>query len=66
MLAVTHIHQVTQADEMEWPVGKLIVEANKQEVHSLLIRLSHTSTRLVGRVRQHKTRPRCQAGEARR
>ncbi len=35
MLAVTHIHQGTQADEMEWPVGELIVKANEQEVHSL-------------------------------
>ena len=35
VLAVTHIHQGTQADEMEWPVGELIVKANDQEVHSL-------------------------------
>ena len=35
MLAVTHIHQGTQADEMEWPVGELIVKANEDEVHSL-------------------------------
>ncbi len=35
MLAVTHIHQGTQADEMEWPIGELIVKANEQEVHSL-------------------------------
>ncbi len=35
MLAVTHINQGTQADEMEWPVGELIAKANEQEVHSL-------------------------------
>jgi S1-C subfamily serine protease len=35
ILVVTHIHQGTQADEMEWPVGELIVKANKQEIHSL-------------------------------
>lgn len=35
MLAVTHIHQGTQADEMEWSVGELIVKANEDEVHSL-------------------------------
>jgi len=35
VLTVTHIHQGTQADEMEWPVGELIVRANQQEVHSL-------------------------------
>ncbi len=34
-LAVTHIHQGTQADEMEWPVGELIVKANGQAVHTL-------------------------------
>ena len=35
MLAVTLVHQGTQADEMEWPVGELIVKANEDEVHSL-------------------------------
>jgi len=35
VLVVTHIHQGTQADEMEWPVGELIVKANEQEVHSI-------------------------------
>ncbi|MDH3343428.1 MAG: PDZ domain-containing protein, partial [Gammaproteobacteria bacterium] len=35
MLAVTHIHQGTQADEIEWPVGELIVKANEEEVHTL-------------------------------
>ena len=35
MLAVTHVHQGTQADEMEWPVGELIVKANEDDVHSL-------------------------------
>ena len=35
MLAVTHIHQGTQADEMEWPVGEMIVTANEEEIHTL-------------------------------
>lgn len=35
MLAVTHIHQGTQADEIEWPIGELIVKANEEEVHTL-------------------------------
>ena len=35
VLAVTHIHQGTQADEMEWPVGELIIKANEHDVHSL-------------------------------
>ncbi|MCK4706541.1 MAG: trypsin-like peptidase domain-containing protein [Gammaproteobacteria bacterium] len=35
MLAVTHVHQGTQADEIEWPVGELIVKANEEEVHTL-------------------------------
>ena len=35
MLVVTHIHQGTQADEIEWPVGELIVKANGDEVHTL-------------------------------
>jgi len=30
-----HIHQGTQADEMESPEGELAVKAGKQEVHSL-------------------------------
>ena len=34
-LAVTHIHQGSQADRMEWPVGELVVKANEMEVHSL-------------------------------
>jgi len=34
VLVVTHIHQGSQADEMEWSVGALIVKANEQEVHS--------------------------------
>ena len=34
-LAVTHVYQGTQADEMEWPVGELIVKADEQEIHSL-------------------------------
>jgi serine protease Do len=35
MLVVTHIHQGTQADEIEWPIGELIITANQQEVHTL-------------------------------
>ena len=35
MLVVTHVHQGTQADEIEWPVGELIVKANEEEVHTL-------------------------------
>ena len=35
MLVVTHIHQGTQADEIEWPVGEMIVTANDKEVHTL-------------------------------
>lgn len=35
MLVVTHIYQGTQADEMEWPVGELIVSANEDSVHTL-------------------------------
>ncbi len=35
LLTVTHVHQGTQADEIEWPVGELIVKANGQEVHTL-------------------------------
>ncbi|SIO23819.1 S1C family serine protease [Algoriphagus halophilus] len=35
MLVVTHIYQGTQADEMEWPLGEMIIKANDQEVHTL-------------------------------
>ena len=35
MLVVTHIHQGTQADEIEWPIGEMIVKANDVEVHTL-------------------------------
>ena len=35
ILTVTHVYQSTQADEMEWPVGELIVKANDQDVHTL-------------------------------
>ena len=35
MLVVTYIHQETQADEMSWPIGGLIIKANEQEVHTL-------------------------------
>ncbi|MBN3521636.1 trypsin-like peptidase domain-containing protein [Algoriphagus lutimaris] len=34
-LVVTHIYQGTQADEMEWPLGEMIIKANDQEVHTL-------------------------------
>lgn len=34
-LVVTHIHQGSQADEMEWPVGELIVSANDKAIHTL-------------------------------
>jgi hypothetical protein len=35
VLAVTHVHQGTQADDMEWPPGEVIVKANEAEVHTL-------------------------------
>jgi len=35
VLVVTHIHQSTQADDMEWPPGELIIKANEKEVHTL-------------------------------
>jgi serine protease Do len=35
ILVVTHIHQGTQADEMEWPVGEMIITANEEEIHTL-------------------------------
>lgn len=35
VLVVTHIHQGTQADQMEWPLGELILKVNEQEVHTL-------------------------------
>ena len=35
VLVVTHIHQGTQADEMEWPVGEMIVTVNEEEVYTL-------------------------------
>ncbi|TDK46144.1 trypsin-like peptidase domain-containing protein [Algoriphagus formosus] len=35
VLVVTHIHQGTQADQMEWPLGELILKVNEREVHSL-------------------------------
>jgi len=34
-LVVTHIHQGTQADDMEWSVGELIVTANEEEIYTL-------------------------------
>ena len=34
-LTVTHIHQGSQADQMEWPLGELIISANDEEIHSL-------------------------------
>ena len=35
VLVVTHIHQGTQADEMEWSVGEMILTANDGAVHTL-------------------------------
>jgi len=35
VLVVTHIHQGTQADEMEWSVGEIIVTANEEGIHTL-------------------------------
>jgi len=35
ILVVTHIHQGTQADEMEWPVGEMIVTADEEEIYTL-------------------------------
>ncbi len=35
MLVVTHIEQGTQADDMEWMPGELVISANGQEVHTL-------------------------------
>ena len=35
ILVVTHIHQGTQGDEMEWPVGEMIVTANEEEIYTL-------------------------------
>lgn len=34
-MVVTHIHQGTQADEMEWSLGEMIVTANDEEVYTL-------------------------------
>ena len=35
VLVVTQIHQGTQADEMEWSVGEIIVTANEEGIHTL-------------------------------
>jgi serine protease Do len=35
MLVVTHIYQGTQADEMEWSVGELIIKVNNRRIHTL-------------------------------
>lgn len=35
VLVVTQVHKGTQANEMEWPAGELIVNANNEEVHTL-------------------------------
>lgn len=35
MLVVTHIYQGSQADEMEWPLGELIIKANNRRIHTL-------------------------------
>jgi serine protease Do len=34
-LVVTHIYQGTQADEMEWPLGELVIKANDKNIHTL-------------------------------
>ena len=34
-LKVTDVRQGTPADDMEWPVGELIIKANEQDVHTL-------------------------------
>ena len=34
-LVVTHIHQGTQADDMEWSVGEMIVTANEEAIYTL-------------------------------
>jgi len=34
-LVVTHIHQGSQADEMEWSIGELIATVNDNEIHTL-------------------------------
>jgi len=34
-LVVTHIYQGTQADQMEWPIGELIIKANNRRIHTL-------------------------------
>jgi len=36
MLVVTHIHQGTQANDMDWPLGEMIVKANELEIHTLI------------------------------
>ncbi|MDH5765070.1 MAG: trypsin-like peptidase domain-containing protein [Gammaproteobacteria bacterium] len=35
MLVVTHIHQGSEVDEIEWPVGELIIRANGRKIHTL-------------------------------
>ena len=35
MLVVTHIHQGSQTDDMEWPLGEMIISANEKEIHTL-------------------------------
>jgi len=34
-LVMTHVHQGTQADEMEWPVGEILATVNDEEIHTL-------------------------------
>ena len=34
-LVVTHIHQGSQADEMEWFIGELIATINDKEIYTL-------------------------------
>lgn len=35
MLVVTHVYQGTQADEIDWPVGELVIKANGKKIYSL-------------------------------
>ena len=41
-LVVTHIYQGTQADEMEWPLGELIIKANNKRIHHKKKRLQES------------------------
>ncbi len=35
MLVVTHIYQGTQAEEVDWPIGELIVKVNEKDINTL-------------------------------